>query len=134
MKYIFILIGFLLIDDIKSQDSSIIQVAFCIPGKTVDFAHDISLEILVNNRKVFPLMYLNGFVIPTEIHEAKKIDVCFIYKRKRYLFTNVSKNWFQPNWEFEIKFKSFLKGTKLKYYLKFHPPKFEWVTREITEN
>ncbi len=111
----------------QKQNRFHLSVTFEIENKNECFSKDLTVYFQIGNEKIIPFLFLNGFVVP-DFKNSKLIDVVFIYKGKKYLFSEVPISAFDQNWIFGIDNKPFKSTTKKNnkkakeiFYLKFNP-------------
>lgn len=118
---------FLITQSIHAQENKIIQVEFEIDGSHTpcDFSK-VEILLSTNGQQIKPLLLLNGFIIPDIA--AEEIDVCFIYRKKKYIFPRVHHSKFSGQWIFGVdkmpfkkEWQADMKGVKAVRFIRFAP-------------
>ncbi len=100
-----------------AQCDEIVRVDFKIKGKRVDFAHKMDLTFCAENQEIKPILYVNGFIVP-DFGSLETIDVCFTYRKDKYLVEGLPVVKFESNWTFGIKKRT---RKTLIFYTEFSP-------------
>jgi hypothetical protein len=85
-----------------AQKGSNIRVDIIVGNHERNFSDGFKLLFVANGKEIYPLVYLNGFVVP-DFGEATHVDVYFLYKNKRFSFSNRYLTEFNtPYWRLNI--------------------------------
>jgi len=108
-----------------AQNDKIVKVDFEIKGRKLN-SKDLDISFFTDSIEIKPLLCLGGFVVP-DFGNAKAVDVCFSYKKKKYCIDKLPINKFETDWVFGIekgykqKKTAPIKDIKLSYFIRFYP-------------
>ena len=116
----FLVTFFFFSENAFTQTPKTVSIMFEVQGKNINFANGVQFKLIIKNKEVQPLMYINGFVVP-DFKGAEQVDVWFVYKSKNYFFKGIPVVKFETNWVFGINSSHKNKKGKKEYYIKFIP-------------